>query len=117
MGAKEEMKLIYIAGPYKGGTGWEIEENVRQAERYALQVWKLGYAAVCPHCNTRLFFGEIDEDLAMKGCLEILSRCDGMLLIPGWEGSLGATLEWKTATRLSLPVYFTLGEIPVIGSA
>jgi len=105
------MRLIYIAGPYRGTTGWEIEENVRQAERVALQVWKMGYAAICPHCNTRMFFGEIDEDLAMKGCLEILQRCDGVLFIQGWEGSEGAMIEWQEARRRNIPIYYELSAL------
>jgi hypothetical protein len=105
------MKLIYIAGPFRGDTGWAIEENVRQAERFALQVWKMGLAAICPHCNTRMFFGEIDEDLALRGCLEILARCDGVLFIPGWEGSEGANVEWQEALRLKIPIYWSLSEL------
>jgi hypothetical protein len=105
-------KIIYIAGPYRGKTGWEIEENIRRAERIALEVWQKGYAAICPHANSRFFFGELDEDHVLEGCLEILRRSDGMLLIPGWEASEGARVEWSEALGRRIPIYFSLAELP-----
>lgn len=106
------MKIIYIAGPYRGRTGWEIEENIRRAEGFALEVWKRGYAAVCPHANNRFFFGELNEAQVLEGCLEILRRSDGMLLIPGWEDSEGARVEWMEALGRKIPIYFNLSELP-----
>ncbi len=105
------MKVIYVAGPYRGATAWEIEENIREAEKIALQLWKAGYAAVCPHTNNRFFFGEIDEDSVLKGCLEILSRCDGVLLLSQWHRSEGARIEHAEALRLGIPVYFRLADL------
>ena len=52
-----QMKLVYIAGPFRGSSAWDIEENIRVAERAALEVWKMGAAALCPHTNTRFFQG------------------------------------------------------------
>jgi hypothetical protein len=43
------MKLIYVAGPFRGKDAWEIECNIRRAESLALEVWRLGAACICPH--------------------------------------------------------------------
>ena len=51
------MKVVYVAGPFRGPNAWEIEENIRRAERLALEVWRLGCACLCPHTNTRFFQG------------------------------------------------------------
>ena len=39
------MKVVYIAGPYRGRSNWEIECNIHNAEIVALEVWALGAAA------------------------------------------------------------------------
>ena len=48
------MKLIYIAGPYKGKTVYEISENIRLARTHAALILKYcpGYFPVTPHMNT-----------------------------------------------------------------
>jgi len=33
------MRVVYIAGPYRAPNAWEIEENIRRAERIALHIW------------------------------------------------------------------------------
>src|SRR4051812_24706808 len=46
------MKLIYIAGPYRAATEWQVVQNIRRAEALALAVWQSGAACICPHKNT-----------------------------------------------------------------
>lgn len=107
-----DRKLIYIAGPYRGRHAWDVELNIREAERYCLDVWKLGHVGICPHTNNRYFNGAIPDDDILDGCLELLRRCDGVFFVPGWEGSEGARLEWTEALGRRIPVYFALEEIP-----
>lgn len=106
------MKVIYVAGPFRGKTGWEIEENIREAEKVALEVWKKGYAAICPHTNTRFFHGTLPDEDFLKGCLELLRRSDALLFAPGWERSEGARVEAQEALVLGLPLYFSIDELP-----
>lgn len=87
------MKLVYTAGPFRGKTAWDVESNVRVAENYALCIARLGAMPVCPHANTRFFHGQIDEQFWVYGTLRLLEVCDAMVLIPGWERSVGARGE------------------------
>lgn len=105
-------KVIYIAGPFRGATGWEIEENIRRAERVALEVWKRGYIALCPHTNSRFFFGELHEPSVLEGYLELLRRSDGVIFLPGWESSPGATREWAEALGRRIPIYTSPEDLP-----
>jgi hypothetical protein len=57
------MKLVYVAGPYRGKGEWEVVQNIRRAETLALAVWKLGAACICPHKNTALFGGAAEDSL------------------------------------------------------
>lgn len=102
------VKVIYIAGPYRAPNAWEIELNIRAAETVALEVWRLGAAAICPHTNTRFFQGAAPDDVWLDGDLAILAKCDGLLLLPTYERSVGARAERDYAIELGLPTFITL---------
>lgn len=103
------MKVVYIAGPFRGRSSWVIEENIRRAESLALDVWRAGCAAICPHANTRFFQGECHDRVWLDGDLEILSRCDAILMTRDWEKSKGATEERASAKRLGILVFYESG--------
>ena len=63
------MKVVYVAGPFRGRDSWEIESNIRRAEALALEVWRAGAAALCPHANTRFFQGAADDGVMIGGGL------------------------------------------------
>lgn len=105
------MKVIYIAGPFRGPSAWDIECNIRRAETLALEVWRSGAAALCPHTNTRFFQGAADDAVWLAGDLEMLRRCDALILTSGWERSSGARAERDEAIRLGLPTFESVGEL------
>lgn len=99
------MKVIYIAGPYRADTERGIVENIRKAEAVAIEVWKAGYVALCPHMNTRLFGGILPDEVWLKGAFELMQRCDAVVFVPGWEKSEGTLAEYDEAQRLNMPVF------------
>jgi len=100
------MRIVYVAGPFRGPNAWAIEQNIRRAEALALGVWIAGAAAICPHCNTRFYQGVLDDDVWIKGDLAILRRCDAILMAPNWEQSEGAQSEYALAQDLNLPTFY-----------
>lgn len=107
------MRVVYIAGPYRGSNAWEVENNIRRAEALALEVWKLGAAALCPHTNTRFFQGAADDSVWLNGDLELLRRCDALLLTPDWKQSSGARAEVQFAIARDMYVFDTLEQLTV----
>lgn len=99
------MKIAFISGPYKPINGRTVLENIRHAEKYAIKYWRLGYAVICPHLNTAHFDGLCKDDVWLKGDIEILKRCDVIVMIPGWEKSNGAKAELKEAAGLLEVIY------------
>ena len=99
------MIVVYIAGPYRGANAWAIEQNIRRAEELALAVWRAGMAALCPHTNTRFFQGAAEDHVWLDGDLELLTRCDAVLMVPGWERSQGAMAERARAIAGDIPVF------------
>ncbi len=100
------MKVIYVAGPFRSDSAWGIEQNIRRAEESALELWLDGWAVICPHTNTRFFQGAAPDDVWLKGCLEILARCDAIYMIKGWANSSGSLSELAMATKLGLKVLY-----------
>lgn len=99
------MKVIYIAGPYRAPNAWEREQNIRRAEELALAVWRMGAAALCPHTNTRHFQDAAPDQVWLDGDLELLSRCDAVLLTLDWARSAGARAERAFALAHHIPVF------------
>jgi hypothetical protein len=94
------MKLAYIAGPYRTGHGRTVFENIQAARAVAVKYWKLGYAVICPHSNTAFFDGLCPDDTWIEGDLEMLRRCDVVVMMKSWRQSAGARKEFRLACRL-----------------
>ncbi len=105
------MKLVYIAGPFRGKSAWDIECNIRRAETLALEVWQLGAAALCPHCNTRFFQNAAPDEVWLAGDLVMLERCDAVLLTDDWFRSSGAQAEVQHARNLNIPVFTSIAYL------
>jgi hypothetical protein len=105
------MKIVYICGPFRAPTTWEVEKNVRNAEEKALEVAQAGYMPLCPHTNTRYFDGLLNDKFWLDGTLELLRRCDAVVLVRGWKDSHGARAEMEEAQRLSIPIYEYIADL------
>jgi hypothetical protein len=100
------MKLVYIAGPYRGETAWEVEQNIRRAEIAAYKVAKCGALPVCPHANTRPYFQSCRDDrFWLDGYLELVRRCDAFMPIEGWRESTGSVAEREEAFKSGSRVF------------
>lgn len=99
-------KVIYIAGPFRAANQWEQEQNIRRAEALSLEIWKLGGVALCPHLNTRYFSGALPDEVWLAGDLELLRRCDAVMLVTGWTDSDGAKHEVDVAKDNGIPVFY-----------
>lgn len=97
------MKLVYLASPYSGKDENEIWHNVIKAHQKAAEVWQAGFVCISPCSNTAFFGG--DYDLYLKGDMEIIKRCDAVLLNDGWENSKGCQMERSFAESMGIPVY------------
>lgn len=99
------MKLVYVAGPYRAPTEYQVLLNIRKAEELALRVWRSGAACICPHKNTAFFGGAADDSVWLLGDLEMIRRCDALVLVEGWRKSSGAVGEVELAFSLNIPVF------------
>jgi hypothetical protein len=103
--------LVYVAGPYRAPADFQRQQNIQRAHALALEVWKVGGAAICPHANTANFDRELPDEAFLDGDLAILDRCDAVVLTPDWNLSRGACAEVCHANDLGLPVFETIAEL------
>ena len=105
------MKLVYIAGPYRAKTVWQVEQNIIAAQAVAAQVLGVhGLFPICPHLNTRHMEGLADDDHMIAGTMELMRRCDAVIVTADWKRSAGTRGEVEEAVRLRLPVLYAWGD-------
>ena len=105
-------KRVYISGPMRG-----LPDLNRAAfEKAAAIVREAGYAVVNPHeINGAWEIGMKDRGLELSGAdyierdLRELLHCNSILLLPGWENSVGARCELAVAFTLNLSVLTLIG--------
>ena len=106
------MRIAYVAGPYRGKSKisivnkLQVIRNIMAARKVAKELWKQGYAAICPHSNTALFDGVAPDQAFLDGDIEILKRCDLIVMIPGWRRSTGSLSELRVAQRWNIKAYY-----------
>lgn len=116
------IKLCYIAGPYRADCALKTSRNVSRAEqmgkRLALQ--RPGWFPVIPHKNTELWdfdggLRNIQPEYYLSGTLEVMRRCDAVLVLPDYRRSSGTIAEIAEAERLDIPVYYSVESVPEHG--
>jgi nucleoside 2-deoxyribosyltransferase len=110
------MKVIYIAGRFRGATAWDIAENVRAAERAGLRVARAGAMPLIPHANTANFHGEGTDEFWLEGTLELMRRCDAVYVFDpshhnGPNPSQGTVGEVREAFARGIPVFVDFGAL------
>lgn len=112
--AKETaMKLVFVAGPYRGANAWEVTQNCNQAEALGYKVAQLGAMPVIPHMNTRNFDGTLTDEFWLDGTMELMLRCDALIATEDWPKSRGAQHEVQTAVGLDKPVFYDIDSLRI----
>ena len=95
-------KIIYIAGPLNG----DVDAHVSEAERVAFELAKRRVMFYCPHYNAQKHFAlKLPESYWIAMGLEVLRRCDAVLLLEGWGKSSGTLGEIDEAESCNIPIY------------
>lgn len=107
------MKVIYIAGRFRGETAWDVAQNIRAAEHRGFEVAQLGAMPLIPHANTAQFDRTLTGQFWLDGTMELLRRCDAVLTVDNWPQSSGARAEVKEAEARGIPVFHHLDNLRV----
>jgi hypothetical protein len=100
------MKVVYISGPYSNKDIGKQRLNITKALVVAEKYWKLGYAVICPHTNSAWMDEVVPYEQFMEGDLEILKRCDIIVMMEQWNKSKGASKEREFAYKLKKKILY-----------
>ncbi len=108
----ERRKVVYVAGRFRGLTGWAIRQNVYAAELAGLTVAEAGAMPLIPHKNTENFHGLLSDDFWLAGTQELVRRSDAVYVFDlRWRESRGTLMEITLARELGLPVFFNIDDV------
>lgn len=100
------LQLVYVAGPFSAPTAWGIELNIRRAEALGREVAHLGAYPVMPHANMRGYWvDEAPYEFWIAGTLQLMRRCDAVIVVPNWQESRG-TRDEITAAADRVPCFY-----------
>lgn len=102
------MRLVYIAGPYRGANQFNVKTNIHRAEVTGADLLQYpDLYPVIPQANTAHWEGLRDAAFFRDGKLEFLRRCDACYLVPSdWKKSEDTVGEVNEAIRLGIPVLY-----------
>jgi len=114
--------MVLIAGPYRSGTGDDpvlMENNLRTLESVALPLYRAGHIPLIGEWLALPLLREagskrpgdaIYDDILYPIANRLLSRCDGVLRLPG--ASKGADEDVRLALERGLHVWYNINEVP-----
>jgi hypothetical protein len=114
--------MVLIAGPYRSGTGDDpvlMERNLRTLESVALPLYRAGHIPLIGEWLALPLLREagskrpgdaIYDDILYPIANRLLSRCDGVLRLPG--ASKGADEDVRLALERGLHVWYNINDVP-----
>ena len=102
---------IYVAGKIQGSTLLESLKNINEGQDFTAMIFKLGYSPYPVFTDMEFLMRvspapSIEEVYAYSRTW--LKASDVMIVIPGWEKSVGVAKEIECAKENDTPVFFTV---------
>lgn len=114
--------MILIAGPYRSGTGddpLEMSRNLKKLEAIALPLFRAGHVPMIGEWVALPLLAQagstgagdpLYDEIVYPVANRLLAHCDAVLRLPGL--SKGADEDVRLARERSVPVYFSLSDVP-----
>ncbi len=96
------METIYISHPYSGDEDKNREETRRIASDLAKEFPNILFINPLDAMQHTI---ELPYDVVLKQCIELLDRCDAILMTGDWKTSKGCVVEYNWAKEHKMPIY------------
>lgn len=106
--------IVYVAGPYRGPRAVDIDYHVARARMVGALVVAAGACPLIPHANTAHFDDLAPASWWLTATMELLRRCDAIVVCPGWERSSGTQAEIVEAERRGLPLFWASWDMSLL---
>lgn len=112
--------LLYLAHPYSTTPGVGKAANYNSATKVGIKLRKMGYFVLSPvnnshGCDTFMDGSRIPDKHFYEEGLELMTRCDALVMGPGWTESKGCNLElsyWVDILRRPMARVFMWPSVP-----
>lgn len=98
-------QVVYLAGPLSNDIKDVQEWNVIFACNAAAGLRATGVTIISPHEMCLHNPESLEYDGWIDHGLDLLLRCDALVLLPGWQASRGCRVEYEHAVEWDIPVY------------
>ena len=95
--------LVYVAQPFGGDT--DAYKVARRIIRNLIKNYPR-VVFISPILQYGFMYEDVEYIEGLEICINLLRRCDRLLLLPGWQSSRGCVAEWATARELGIPIYY-----------
>ena len=99
--------LVYVAQPYGGDS--QRYEKAKITVSSFIKRYK-----DCVFVSPVLQYGHMYEGVeyieGLEICINLLRKCDRLLLLKGWHESRGCMAEWAAARALGIPIYYNYSD-------
>ena len=103
--------LVYVAGPYTAPDVEGRSKNIAAAWALGCQVAALGAMPVIPHMNTAHMDVIQPWGWWIDATMELMLRCNAVLMMPNWQDSRGARGEHDKAKQIGIPVFYDVPSL------
>ena len=115
----EQMKagvLVYISGPMTAKDGRTIEQNTADGVAVYLDLLKRGIPAFSPHLSGAFpsAWSALDHQQWIDYDCAIIDHCTHLLMMPRWETSKGAVMEFDYAQAKGIPVAESVEQLTAL---
>ena len=97
-------QIVYIAGKYSSykedpvENASEVVNNISMARKVSVECAQAGIFHFCPHTHSSMMHivcPDVPKEYWLQLDKAILTHCSAILLLPGWESSIGAVEELR----------------------
>lgn len=99
-------KRVYISGPITGMP----DLNRPAFEEMKKRLTEAGYLAISPFDVSMVSDKKNWQDY-MRADIEAMMGCDAVLMLPGWEKSTGACIEFDLVQKLGIPAVMGIADL------
>lgn len=106
--ALPRLPMAYLSAPMSAPDALTRIFHYLAAKRASHELWEAEVLHYCPHTNSPAIGGtDVAYESWMAMDLEVLRRCDFIVMAGNWSESLGCRRELAMAMHLGLPVAYS----------
>ena len=109
---------VYVAGAINAPSAGKFLNNLRKGIQLSSKVFLAGYAPFCPFIDFHYNLVMNDTEIASiktddfyDHSLAWLEKAEAVLVVPGYESSVGTQKELKRADERHIPIFYNLEDL------